>query len=529
MAGFGDVILKMMGQKDPRLALMASMTGGGTPGAPAPAGGAPAAGGTDPGTAAPSAPAQPQAYTSPPELMELYTQLLDRQRRESLIDNGIGMLGSAFAYPENRGNIMRAFTSGGGGSSGGSDPMGMVMDVMKMQQMQSAVTQKAAQRAALPAIANQYGIDLPTAQYLFDTGKLDSVLADALKPDNQIVTNSDGTSVIVDKRTGKIGEAFGPKKAREIEIVKTDRGDQFAVYKDTGERVGTENIVSGQGATENEQLWRADEADRKDRGLPTRSLSEFIEQTGRARAGAANLGPNGVDYGTPPKDMAWKRDAQGSIAVDEQGRPMAVPIAGGPMDIAAKEKEQQDAGKAGSSEATSTFMVQKVKDALDVFTKNKDSWTTPLTGMAGAAAQYIPGTEANQLSSELTTLKANLGFEKLQAMRENSPTGGALGQVSDFENKLLQSTFGDLSLTLKPEVLIRNLFRVEALTDTITRRGIKNPGAKEEPGANRATQEEVFADADRRASEFLKTLDSKSPGQGGGSGVEDLLKKYGGQ
>jgi hypothetical protein len=46
---------------------------------------------------------------------------------------------------------------------------------------------------------------------------------------------------------------------------------------------------------------------------------------------------------------------------------------------------------------------------------------------------------ANALS-DYNELLAVAGFQELQAMRDASPTGGALGQVSDSENKLLQQS-----------------------------------------------------------------------------------------
>ena len=49
-----------------------------------------------------------------------------------------------------------------------------------------------------------------------------------------------------------------------------------------------------------------------------------------------------------------------------------------------------------------------------------------------------------KLKNELETIKANVGFDKLQRMRDNSPTGGALGQVSELENRLLQAVNGAL-------------------------------------------------------------------------------------
>lgn len=57
----------------------------------------------------------------------------------------------------------------------------------------------------------------------------------------------------------------------------------------------------------------------------------------------------------------------------------------------------------------------------------------------GALLNSLPATAARSLSGDLDTIRANVGFEELQAMRDASPTGGALGQVSEMENRLLQS------------------------------------------------------------------------------------------
>ena len=65
------------------------------------------------------------------------------------------------------------------------------------------------------------------------------------------------------------------------------------------------------------------------------------------------------------------------------------------------------------------------------------------TGMTSPMSR-IPGTGAKNVSSRLNTLKSKTGFSVLQEMRANSPTGGALGQVSDRENQMLQENISSL-------------------------------------------------------------------------------------
>ncbi len=69
----------------------------------------------------------------------------------------------------------------------------------------------------------------------------------------------------------------------------------------------------------------------------------------------------------------------------------------------------------------------------------------------------IPGSDAQKVKNLLATVKGNIGFDKLQAMRDASPTGGALGQVSERELTFLQSVFGSLEQDQNAEDLRYNL------------------------------------------------------------------------
>jgi hypothetical protein len=83
------------------------------------------------------------------------------------------------------------------------------------------------------------------------------------------------------------------------------------------------------------------------------------------------------------------------------------------------------------------------------------------TAGLGAYLANIKGTDAYNLSAMLDTIKANVGFSALQAMRNASPTGGALGQVSENENKLLQATIASLDQGQSADKLKTNLAKVK--------------------------------------------------------------------
>jgi hypothetical protein len=81
-------------------------------------------------------------------------------------------------------------------------------------------------------------------------------------------------------------------------------------------------------------------------------------------------------------------------------------------------------------------------------------------GPGGVILDKFPGTTARDFASNLDSIKARLGFQALQAMREASPTGGALGNITERENTLLQNQLGSLEIGQSPTQLLENLRKV---------------------------------------------------------------------
>lgn len=113
-------------------------------------------------------------------------------------------------------------------------------------------------------------------------------------------------------------------------------------------------------------------------------------------------------------------------------------IPGGPAD----EKASLAGEKAEQRRQAAVMQAQRMIDSTGEALRQVDKWFT--TGISGAFMSKVPGSDANDLRATLDTLKANLGFAELQAMREASPTGGALGSVAVQELNSLQSTVANL-------------------------------------------------------------------------------------
>lgn len=106
---------------------------------------------------------------------------------------------------------------------------------------------------------------------------------------------------------------------------------------------------------------------------------------------------------------------------------------------------------------------------------------TPVTGVSGAIAQAIPGTPAADARALEQTIGANIQFDRLQAMREASPTGGALGSITEKELSDLRATLGSIGRSQSDAQLIQNLNRLEKIYSEIKRKADAYPGATPMP------------------------------------------------
>ena len=109
--------------------------------------------------------------------------------------------------------------------------------------------------------------------------------------------------------------------------------------------------------------------------------------------------------------------------------------------------------------------LQANNEQFDAIMTNIDAADELIGGFTAGAGSYlegIRGTPAKNLSARLETVKANIGFDKLNEMRQTSPTGGALGQVTERELNFLQSVRGSLDSGQSPQQLRETLLEVKA-------------------------------------------------------------------
>jgi hypothetical protein len=108
----------------------------------------------------------------------------------------------------------------------------------------------------------------------------------------------------------------------------------------------------------------------------------------------------------------------------------------------------------------------KAQGVIDEVDKALGIVSPRTAGLMGAATRNLApfegaGTDARTLAATVETVQANLGFDELAEMRQNSPTGGALGQVAVQELVALRATIANLDPNLPPDVLKQNLEKVK--------------------------------------------------------------------
>jgi len=117
----------------------------------------------------------------------------------------------------------------------------------------------------------------------------------------------------------------------------------------------------------------------------------------------------------------------------------------------AKIEADQQKGMAGNVISDPLAYTTPTITAIDsVLTKldQEGTWLWPfndVSGVTGAIMSAVPGTPAHDVKMDIQTIQAAVGFDRLQAMRDASPTGGALGQVSEMELKQLNASLGSLA------------------------------------------------------------------------------------
>jgi hypothetical protein len=139
------------------------------------------------------------------------------------------------------------------------------------------------------------------------------------------------------------------------------------------------------------------------------------------------------------------------------------PIPGSPT-ATSQERRRESEARAGN------VVMREIDRALEL----ANTARLPTAGLPGAVLSAVPGTAAFDVRALLDTVRANVGFQQLNQMRQESPTGGALGNVTVREIEFLQAALGNLSQAQSPAQFRQNLLNLRAAFEEVVNFGLGN-------------------------------------------------------
>ena len=153
--------------------------------------------------------------------------------------------------------------------------------------------------------------------------------------------------------------------------------------------------------------------------------------------------------GPIPAGMRAKRDEHGNIVALES-------IPGGPVEEKRIEREERQRLQEEQKKAEYSIVDNDIQRALKMLNNRAfrfaEYFEIPI--------RWLPDIATANLQGLLSTISGNVAFDKLNEMRKASPTGGALGNVTERELDLLKDVKGSLSLNQTPAQLRENLERI---------------------------------------------------------------------
>ena len=225
---------------------------------------------------------------------------------------------------------------------------------------------------------------------------------------------------------------------------------------------GDSRLVNGQFVTAPEAAFTLSQGQTRfgADGAPVASVDAkpelSFEQQLQLRSAGANKTTINTGDGSPGSRPIVDKPDKGfqRIFDEESGTYRDIPI---PGSSSSRDLEAENI-KAFKALESSNIQFDTMKTNIDEAKKLLGPWTAGYGGLL----RNLPASSQRQLRNRLATVQSNIGFDKLQEMRENSPTGGALGQVSEREIDFLQATRGKIDQLTDPKQLLESLDEVEA-------------------------------------------------------------------
>jgi len=461
-----EIIAAITGGQNPNDAIMnaqGALPPGGSPQAAAPPGpppGAPQGIPTPVTNPIPDGKA-PQAYQSPPDLSNMYLELMRKSQNAAALDGAVNMAAAAFSkYPENRASLLRGVGAGSG--AGGITSS----DLINLQKQDQANRDSLVLQQALPSLIKQYKFTPAQIESLRVTGQLGDVLKTySTEQLGKVEDKATGQHILFNQRTGKQVGTLGGEAPEEGVYEDTPQGRKLVSKRipDDGKTEPLGVVPTEAIKTADAMLARVNAQRPPDKQM---TMDEYLKILHPGQSTTVTVGKENFPHVKPETGQDYVRNPDGTIKYDAEGKPTLYNIKGGDpalkAEVAAKEqveKEKKDRIAKAQTAFTSSNVGQAVRKAFDVVDK------PGATGFLSKPARSlgIGGTPADDMDAALNTINANTAFEQLKQMRAGSASGASgLGQVTDTEQQMLKSVIDDLRPYQSTGRVKEGLARVEA-------------------------------------------------------------------
>ena len=204
---------------------------------------------------------------------------------------------------------------------------------------------------------------------------------------------------------------------------------------------------------------------------------------GRAFSGGVTVNAGG--QGVPGlsklgEGYAYRYNPDGTPMLDENGLPMAAPVTGGPKDNSAKEanKDRQANLKLGTTLTSIGLNIDEIENG-----------GLPVTGAVGDfrrtnIGRTLTGASAVDFDNRTNQITDSAAFAEIQNMRDNSPTGGAVGQLTDKERAAIGNAVTALNSSTSADEYLRaaKAYRKLALDPCLWRGQLATDGRRRPAG-----------------------------------------------
>ena len=462
----------------------------------------------------------PSITQSPPDLANMYIELMKKNQNARAMDSGLTLMASALSpYAQTRQGLIALAGKEEAGKMGLS-----AADIINFQKQGVEMQQRALRQRLLPALAKEHRLTPETIAALEASGKLDEVLQNfATKGLTHIKNDATGETVFFNRHGERVASAGGGLKptddqaelaaynaqrppeqrldmAQWLSTVKREApgaADRAMLAAINAERPADRKLTMEQLQTEikREPPAGADRVlmglinqERALKGEPPITTEEYLAKYKHRQPSSVTVTPDGVPVNKPEPGFEWMRNPNNpkELWVD--------PVTKLPKQVAVGERAQLRLDQAAATTEHTEATTEKTQAEIDKLRKDAEERLKKegrervaqamasshagnaidkalinadkpgASGFLSRPARYLPfgGLPSDALDSNLKTIDATNAVAALTAMRNASQTGAGLGSVSDFENKMLASTIANLSPFQPTSQLKENLIRIKA-------------------------------------------------------------------